>query len=434
MKRLIHAASAWGLAAIVSTVPVRAQQVSLPATPPENRAAPPVEELVQIAVERAAEIEVTRDRLDAAAELVAPAGALPDTQSSVAYQEANVPRFGIGTEPMSAVTFEVRQGLLYPGKREARRAAARAEVDIRAKELAQVQAEVASEVRLLYARLYALDRERDALEAAAEMLDLLVATATSRYSVGEANQEPVLKAQLAITALGERQDDLAATRAGLAAALNRLLDRSPEVPLSDVEVLPAVSVPADRWEDLALDGSPALAVRQAEVAAAERRLDVARTETKPNLSLGGAVGVRGTLPPVVTVGLGIEWPLFKKDRQEPLIRSAQHEVDLARRAQHQDWIGVQTELARLSAEWKRAEQQIRRYQEAVLPQTIAVMEAARVAYLNGRGDFSAVIEDFNLWLDARVRLASREAERFAVWAALQVHLGGTTQSHSDGGR
>ena len=434
MKRLIRPASAWGLVAALLVAPVGAQEARVPERPPDRRAAPPVEELVQIAVGHAAEIEVTRARLAAAHELVAPAGALPDTQSSVAYQEASLPRFGIGTEPMSAVTFEVRQGLLYPGKREARRAAARADVGIRERELEQVQAQVASQVRLLYARLYALDRERDALEAAAEMLDLLVATATARYSVGEAEQEPVLKTQLAITTLGERQDDLAATRTTLTAALNRLLDRSPDSPLGQFEVLPAVSVPADRWEDLALDGSPAVAVRRAEVVAAERRLDLAKTDTKPNLSLGGAVGVRGTLPPVVTVSLGVEWPWFKKDRQEPLIRAAEQDVNLARHALHQDWIEVQAELARLSAEWKRAEQQVRRYQEAVLPQTSAVMEAARVAYLNGRGDFSAVIEDFNLWLEARVRLAGREADRFAAWAALQVHLSGTAQSHVDGGR
>jgi hypothetical protein len=30
-----------------------------------------------------------------------------------------------------------------------------------------------------------------------------------------------------------------------------------------------------------------------------------------------------------------------------------------------------------------------------------------------------VIEDFNLWLEARVQLARREADRFTAWAELQ---------------
>jgi len=33
-----------------------------------------------------------------------------------------------------------------------------------------------------------------------------------------------------------------------------------------------------------------------------------------------------------------------------------------------------------------------------------------------------VIEDFNLWLDARVELARRESSRFATWAELETLL------------
>jgi outer membrane protein TolC len=54
-----------------------------------------------------------------------------------------------------------------------------------------------------------------------------------------------------------------------------------------------------------------------------------------------------------------------------------------------------------------------------MPQTSAAFDAARSSYLAGRGDFSAVVEDFNLWLEARVQLARREADRFAAWAEIQ---------------
>jgi outer membrane protein TolC len=161
---------------------------------------------------------------------------------------------------------------------------------------------------------------------------------------------------------------------------------------------------------------------------------VTKLDQKPDFSVGGAVGIRGHLPPVVTVGVGIEWPLWKKEKQAPLVRVAEQEVDLARHAQHDEWVDLRTEVARLDAEWQRAEQQVRRYQQAILPQTAAAMDAARLAYLNGRGDFSAVIEDFGLWLDARVRLAGREADRFATWAELQVLTGGQVAAGTGEGR
>ena len=46
------------------------------------------------------------------------------------------------------------------------------------------------------------------------------------------------------------------------------------------------------------------------------------------------------------------------------------------------------------------------------------------ATVPGRGDFSTVVEDFNLWLEARVQLARREADRFAAWAGLEALTGG----------
>ncbi len=106
------------------------------------------------------------------------------------------------------------------------------------------------------------------------------------------------------------------------------------------------------------------------------------------------------------------------------MRAAEREVDLARHAQHDEWVELRTEIGRLSAEWHRAGQQIERYEQAILPQTSAAMDAARLAYLNGQGDFSTVIEDFGLWLDARVRLAARDADRFATWAELQALTSG----------
>ena len=63
-----------------------------------------------------------------------------------------------------------------------------------------------------------------------------------------------------------------------------------------------------------------------------------------------------------------------------------------------------------------AHEQAERYREGILPLTSAMLDAARASYFTGRGDFSTVIEDFKLWLEARVALARREAERFAARA------------------
>ena len=429
MKKLTVCPAGYVPVAFLLAIPVWAQEVGLPSpaaaartapSPQSVAAAPPVDQLVAAALERSPALASLRARLHAAREMVAPAGALPDLMTSVSLQDAGFPKWTVGSEEMSMVSVEVQQNLLYPGKRDARREAARAEVMTRDREIEQLQRQLTAQVRSIYGRVYVLDRETKALDSARQLLDLLQATSASRYSVGATEQEPVIKAQLEISRLNERLDDLTAERRTLVAALNRLLDRAGDTPLGEVQALPPVPPPGGKWEDLAETNSAAIAVRQAEVQAAERRLAAARLELKPNLFAASAFGIRGNLPPVVTLNFGVEWPAWKKDKQAPIARAAEREVEAAKADLRDERASVESEVARLRAEWDRAERQMLRYQQAILPQTSAAMDAARIAYLNGRGDFSTLIEDFKGWLDARVGLARREAERFAVWAQLQL--------------
>jgi outer membrane protein TolC len=83
---------------------------------------------------------------------------------------------------------------------------------------------------------------------------------------------------------------------------------------------------------------------------------------------------------------------------------------------------ARADAARLLAEWHRAEEQIRRYEDSFVPQSMLAFESARAAYLGRRGDFSTVVEDFQGWLEARAGLARREADRYVAWASLDALL------------
>lgn len=400
------------------------------AQPPEPKieAAPPVEELVAEALRTAPSLAVLRARLAAAREMVAPAGALPDPTVELVLQDMGFPKWTVGVQEMSMIGPEVRQDFLYPGKRHARREAANAEATTRGMELEQLQREVAAQVRILYARVYALDNERRALVAARELLELLAATAGARYAAGESEQEAVIKAQLQVSRVGERLDDLVAERQGLVSALNRLLDRAGDAALGEVETLPPVPEASHPWVELAEANAPAVAAKQAAVRAAERRLEAVRLELKPNLMAGAGIGLRGQFDPAVTLSFGVEWPLWKKEKQTPMVRAAEQDLVAASEELRDAKAAARAEAAKLAAELRRAESQIVRYRQAIVPQTSAAVDAARSSYLAGRGDFSTVIEDFREWLNARTQLAAREAERFIAWSELQSIVTAPTEN------
>jgi cobalt-zinc-cadmium efflux system outer membrane protein len=385
--------------------------------------APPVEELVAEALARSPALAAVRSRLAGARELERPALALPDPTIEAMVQDAGFPRFTIGEEDMSMAGVEVRQPLPYPGKRRARGEVARAETALRAVEVARMERRIVAEVRTLYARIYAIDSELRALSPARELLDLMTATATSRYAAGEAEQEAVLKAQLQASRLEEMVDDHHGSRVALVAELNRWLDRSSGTPLGEVTALPPVALPAGSLDEAAAKASADVVAASAGAEVASRQLAETRLDLKPDLVPAAGLATRGPLGPVLTLRFGIELPFWKERKQEPRIRAAELALETARQELRDAEAAARAEAARASADWTRAERQILRFREAIVPQTSAVFDAARSSYLAGRGDFSSVVEDFNLWLDARVELARREADRYAAWAEIERLIG-----------
>jgi outer membrane protein TolC len=125
----------------------------------------------------------------------------------------------------------------------------------------------------------------------------------------------------------------------------------------------------------------------------------------------------------VTFNVGIELPLRKGSRQQPLIAAAEQTLRASELDLQDATAEVQAELARLANEWQTANEQIERYRSAILPQNSAAFDATRSSYLAGRGEFASVLEEFRRWVDVRTELASREADRYSAAVRAQSILG-----------
>lgn len=413
MHRILSAlALAAALANLASAQPVPERLAPAPAPAPS---APRLEALVAEALAHSPAIAAARAEVAARREMESPAGALPDPMLEAMLQNAGL-KPTVGKEDMSMVGLQARLGLPYPGKRAAARAVAAAETAGATATLLALERQVAAEIATRVARIYALDREHETLLAATELVALLGEIARSRYAAGEGDQEGLLKTQVEALRIAEQLGDLANERLAMVAELNRWLDLPGAAPLGIVDALPeAPAIPGDA-ERLAVAGSAEVARAAAMARVAERRVDAARLDLKPNFSTAAGLASRGSKDPVVLLNVGIELPFWRRHKQLPMLRAAEHELEAARRELADAEAMTRAEAARLLSSWANADDQARRYREGIVPQTSAVLDAARASYLAGRGNFSTVIEDFNLWLEARVALARREADRFVARA------------------
>ena len=114
----------------------------------DGRIAPPPDELVARALQRAPSLAALAARVQEAREMVRPAGALPDPMVELMVQDIGFPRWTVGEEDMSMIGPQITQGIPFPGKRGARRQAAQAEVTVKASELELLRREVARDIRV----------------------------------------------------------------------------------------------------------------------------------------------------------------------------------------------------------------------------------------------------------------------------------------------
>jgi outer membrane protein, heavy metal efflux system len=393
--------------------------------------APPVQDLVREALDRSPTLAARQARVEAARQMVGPAGALADPMVEVMIQDVGAPWDPMRAMSMGQVSYT--QALPWPGKRAARRDAVAAEADMAAALADDVRRTLVMQVRQAYGRLYLLDREGESLSAAREMLSLLSSVASARYAAGQGDQEALVKAQLEASRLEERRSDLEAARAASVAVLNRLLDRPAGTGLGPVATLPGAEASPGDLSDRALAVSPEVSMRRAALQAADRRLDAARLESRPNFLVG--VGAGTTLAPeaVVTLRLGIELPIWNRRKADPMVAQARADLAAATEELRESEARVRSEADRLSAQWRRDQEQVVRYREAIVPQSAVAMDAARASYLAGRGDFGTVIEDFRMWLDARVMQAGREADRFMTWAEMEMLAAPAADAQTAGG-
>lgn len=416
------------------SVPLRVRFALLLMLTSQASFAAPVDSLVVRALAHSPGVVELRARLQGAREAVRGAGALPNPMLELMLQDVGFPTYRVGDAEMSMIGPQLSQAIPFPGKRGARRRAAEAGVTVRERELEALQRDLVRDVRVAYAQAYALGAERRALVEGREALASLAASARDRYSAGSAESEPMIEARLALHRIDARLDDLEAEWAGVSSAMARLLGTDGQPELARDPELPAVPSSEDFAARRDASRAPELAVRAAETGAAEAELRAARMERLPDFVAGAGVGFRGSMDKVVTLRLGMDLPLWGGSETRAKARVAEQQLLAARAAERGALLSARSDYQRLLQEGIRSEAQVRRYRELIVPDSKLAYESARSNYRVGRGEFAAVLTNFQAWLDARAELARREAEVFSHWAELArlrdangeaTHPGGT---------
>ena len=374
-------------------------------------------------------IAAAHGRVNAARARIGPAGVLPDPMLMLGIQ--NLPlgtmRTGSdaamgsgGPDPMRMKMIGVQQNIPYRGKLTLGRRAAMREVEAAEAALLVTEWQVTSEVQAVYYELVFLDRALDLVQHNHRVLSDLVAVTETRYGVGTAPQQDVLRARIEATRLAESTVALRERRHAALARLNALLDRKIETPVSN-PVLPTrvaraavadsashiqfVSAelgaraagsplpPLGQLQERAAARAPAIREQEAMVAAQRERLALSQREYLPDLDVSLQYGQRTGYPDMLTATVGIPIPIQKRRRQDQLVMEARAELVALEAERHARRNDIRAEVARLYSELERQRAQLALYVKAIIPQGRALLASVTGSYQVGRAEFRAVLEN-----------------------------------------
>jgi outer membrane protein TolC len=387
-----------------------------------------IADAIDIARRESPALIAARSGVTAATERATSAGALPDPVLSLGLM--NRPIDGFGTdEPMTMNQVELSQDIPWPGTLGAMRREAAAWALAESHEAAEVEVMLLAQVIERYFTLAATDRTLDILARNQELLRDFFDVTTSRYEVGEAPQQDVLQAQVAVAMMSEEIIVLGEQRRADAARLNALLGRDAETPVPALELPPlGDELPSvDSLMAAATAGSPALRAAEARRRASADGVAVAHRERYPDLMLGVAWNQRPAFDDMASLMVGVRLPIRPGSRQQPRIREREAMAAGADAAAHeltnQTWASVVE--SRAAAERARSLGTL--YRTAILPQATAAVDAALSGYRVGEVNYSTLVESqmtVNRYEIALVRITAEYHQAVARVDALLGRIGG----------
>lgn len=357
-----------------------------------------LERAVDTALEANPTLAEIAARYEAAEAVPSQRGALPDP--ALSFQLMNFPTdtFRFNQEPMTQVSFGVSQGIPYPGKLRLRQEAAQFDADAVSEEVAETELRLVRDVKNQWWEVFYIDRALGTVVRNLDLMRNLVGIAESKYEQGGGLQSDVLLAQVELSKLLDQKIVLEGMRRSRVAALNALLNRPTNQPISlprTTDETFATIAEEQSLLTMAEDSRPILSAQRRRIDAATKRKDLAERDYYPDFQLRASYGFRSGVNPVnglsrpdfASVGVTVSLPIYTGPKQDKALKQRTADLYRSRLGLDRQRGLVQEQISSALANYSQAIEQARLFNTGIIPQARQTLEATRSAYLVNRLDF-----------------------------------------------
>jgi outer membrane protein, heavy metal efflux system len=387
---------------------------------------PLLRDLVKQALEKRPELAQARAQVAAEQERVPQGQTLPDPTLSVGMQNERLDSIQLGKTEMSWVSIVAAQTFPWVGKRGLRGDVASLQAETARADLQRLVLSVAAEVESAYVNLLLVRDQLGLLGKLETLWTQSEGLARARYEAGQGAQSDLLRAQLERNRLRQRRWALQAIEHQRLIALNRLRGRPLDEPVVTTRALADLPEPvlpeAQQAATAAEAKSPELHKALLQGQQADRRVDLARKERWPDLTVSVGVMPRGGgFPTMWQAGVAFNIPVWTVQKQAHAIGENQARGHAARDGAEAIRRLLQQRVSERVAALQSLLEANHLYRSGLLIQSEATVTSTLAQYQVGGVGFVSVLEalagfvaDQNGYLDSLAAAQQVAIEERAV--------------------
>jgi outer membrane protein, heavy metal efflux system len=353
------------------------------------------------------------------------ASALPDTEVMVQHFSVGSPRpfAGYSNSDFAYIGFGASQELPYPGKRSLRANVAEHEVAISTAEKDVVAWDAITRLKLAYFQVAASQQIIAILEKDQETAWQIEQAAETRYRVGQGAQEEVLRAQLQRTkllnAVSMQRRENAQAQAAIKAILNRPVGSADVV----AEPLGSRQLPAtDALLQILADKNPDLRVNSQRIAQDHAAVALAQRERKPDFGVQYMwQHTASEFRDYYMATFSVKLP--NRSRVRAMEGEAQAKLAQAESEKQARLVQMESDLGEQIAIAQTSEQQLKVYDDGLLPQSEAALNAGLAGYSAGKQEYQGLLASFSDTLQLAVERERTLAEHESAIARIEGLIG-----------
>lgn len=377
---------------------------------------------VEQALETAPQLAARTANAEAARALTMSAGRLPDPELVVGVDNLPVTgpdAYSTTRDFMTMRKVGVMQEFPGAGKRRLERDRAEAEASVADAELVESRLAVARDVAGAWIRRATAEASLNHLRALEPEVELQATAARAAVSAGRSSTADALAAETAVAQLTNRVLRLQMQARQAAFELARWLDADASRPLAAMPSFDELPTPPTALLATVQEHGSLLPF-ESQIEAARLDVDLARAERHPDWSAELAYAKRGPeFSDMVSLQFRIGLPLFTRYRQNPMI-SARHAELRRLEAEREAEVRMHTsELRQVITEWELLGDQIRQYEQELLPLSRERSRAALATYRAGRGELRLALDAYQQEIDFVIEHAELQNERGRAWTFLR---------------